>query len=125
MMKGLMGRCLNHETTLDHVRMKANETEDELISLEAWKVGMEKKFATSQTVKKELEEKVETLENVLADKEKKVKDAKDQLHQANEAADCEYHDSDALLEELETSQADGFDDAVRQAKKAYHDLDFS
>ena len=120
-----MGRCLNCEMALYRVRKRANETEDELSGLKAWKVGMEKKFATSQTVKKELEEKVETLENVLADKEKKVKDAKDQLHQANEAADCEYHDSDALLEELETSQADGFDDAVRQAKKAYHDLDFS
>ena len=28
-------------------------------------------------------------------------------------------------EELETSYADGFDDAVRQAKKTYPDLDFS
>ena len=35
MMKGLMGRCLNHETALDHVRVKANETEDELNGLKA------------------------------------------------------------------------------------------
>ena len=86
---------------------------------------MEKKFATSKTVRKELKEKVETLENVLANKEKGVKGAKDQLRQAKEAAFCEYRDSDALLEELGTSYADGFDNTVHQAKKAYLDLDFS
>ena len=37
----------------------------------------------------------------------------------------EYHDSNALLEELGTSYADGFDDFLRQVKKAYPDLDFS
>ena len=42
MMKGLMGRCLNHKTTLDHVRARANKKEDELNGLKAWKVGMEK-----------------------------------------------------------------------------------
>ena len=42
MMKGLMGQCLNHETALDRVRVKANETEDKLNDLKAWKVGMEK-----------------------------------------------------------------------------------
>ena len=85
---------------------------------------MEKKFATSKTVRKELEEKVETLENVLANKEKGVKGAKDQLRQAKEVAVHEYCDSDALLEELRTSYADGFDDTVRQGKKTYPDLDF-
>ena len=99
--------------------------EDKLNGLKAQKVGMEKKFATSKTVRKELEEKVETLENVLANKEKGVKGAKDQLRQAKEAAFREYRDSDALLEELGTSYADGFDNTVHQAKKAYLDLDFS
>ena len=33
MMKGLMGRCLNHETTLGRVREKARMTEDELLEL--------------------------------------------------------------------------------------------
>ena len=61
MMKGLMGRCLNHETTLDCIRKRANKTEDELSGLKAWKVGMDKKFATSKTVKKELKQKVESL----------------------------------------------------------------
>ena len=125
MMKGLMGRCLNCEMALYRVRKRANETEDELSGLKAWKVGMEKKFATSETVRKELEQKVESLEKVLANKEKEVKDAKDQLCQAKKAAVREYRDSDALLEELETSYADTFDDAVRLAKKNYPDLDFS
>ena len=42
MMKGLMGQCLNHKTTLDHVRARANKKKDELNGLKAWKVGMEK-----------------------------------------------------------------------------------
>ena len=86
---------------------------------------MEKKFATSETVRKELEQKVESLEKVLADKEKEVKNAKDQLRQAKKAAVREYRDSDALLEELGTSYVNTFDDAVRLAKKNYPDLDFS
>ena len=120
-----MGRCLNREMALDRVRKRANETEDELSGLKAWKVGMEKKFATSETVRKELEQKVESLEKVLADKEKEVKDAKDQLRQAKKAVVREYRDSDAFLEELGTSYVDTFDDAVRLAKKNYPDLDFS
>ena len=44
MMKGLIGWCLNHEMTLDRIRKKANETEDELSGLKAWKVGMDKKI---------------------------------------------------------------------------------
>ena len=117
-----MGRCLNHEMTLDRVKARANKMEDELNGLKAWMVGMKKKFATSEKVRKELEEHMETLRKVLEDKEKEIKD---QLHQAKEAAIREYRDSDDLLEELGTSYADGFDDAVRQAKKASPDLDFS
>ena len=86
---------------------------------------MEKKFAMSEKVKKELEEHMEMLRKFLEDKENEVKDAKDQLRQAKEVAICEYRDFNALLEELGTSYANGFDDAVRQAKKAYPDLDFS
>ena len=113
MMKGLMGWCLNHETALDRVRARADATEDELNSLKTWKVGIEKKFATSENVRKELEENVETLKKVLEDNKKEIKDAKDQICQAKEAAVHEYRDSDAFLEELETSYADGFNDAVR------------
>ena len=68
---------------------------------------------------------METLRKVLEDKEKQVKDAKDQLHQAKEVAIREYHNFNALLEELGTSYVDSFDDTIRQAKKAYPDLDFS
>ena len=56
---------------------------------------------------------MELLEKALANKEKEVKDAKDQLRQAKEVAVREYRDSNALLEELGTSYADGFDDTVR------------
>ena len=125
MMKGLMGRCLNHEMALDHVRARANETEEELNGLKAWKVGMEKKFDTPEKVKKELEDHMEMMRKVLEDKEKEIKDAKDQLHHAKEAMIHEYCNSNALLKELGISYADGFDDAVRQAKKAYPNLDFS
>ena len=79
MMKGLVGQFLNHEMALDHVRARANETEDELNGLKAWKVSMEKKFAMSEKVRKELEEHMETMRKVLEDKEKEIKDAKDQL----------------------------------------------
>ena len=56
---------------------------------------------------------METLKKVLEDNKKEIKDAKDQICQAKEAAVHEYRDSDAFLEELETSYADGFNDAVR------------
>ena len=125
MMKGLIGQCLNHETTLDRVRAKANKMEGELNGLKAWKVGMEKKFDTSEKVRKELEQHMEMMRKVLEDKEKEIKDAKDQLRQEKEVTNCDYRDSDAFLEELGISYADGFDDTLRQAKKAYPDLDFS
>ena len=125
MMKGLMGWCLNHETALEGVRAKANETEEELNSLKTWRVNMEKKLSLSEKVRKELDQQVETLGKVLEEKEKEIKDAKDQLHQSKEVAIREYRDSDAFLEELGTSYANGFDDAIRQAKKAYPNLDFS
>ena len=54
-MKGLMGRCLNHETALERVRAKAELTKDELSQLKNWKSIMEKKFDLSEKVRKELE----------------------------------------------------------------------
>ena len=38
MMKGLMSRCLNHETALDRLRAKATLTKDKLNELKSWKV---------------------------------------------------------------------------------------
>ena len=54
-MKGLMGRCLHHETTLECEQVKADLTEDELSQLKAWKFNIEKKFDLSEKVRKELE----------------------------------------------------------------------
>ena len=55
MMKGLMGQCLKHEATLEHVRTKAEQTEDELNQLRSWKTKMEKKLELSKNVRKEFE----------------------------------------------------------------------
>ena len=55
MMKGLMGHCLNHEMMLDHVRVKARSTEDELAKLKAWKTVQDKKLALLEQVRGVLE----------------------------------------------------------------------
>ena len=51
MIKGLMGRCLNHETALDHLQVKATLMEDKLSELKSWKVVREKKLALSKEVR--------------------------------------------------------------------------
>ena len=53
------------------------------------------------------------MRTVLEDKEKEIRNAKDQLRQAKEATICKYRDFDALLAELGSSYVDGFDDALR------------
>ena len=55
MMKRLMGRCLKHEATLEHIWTKAEQTEDELNQLRSWKTKMEKKLELSEKVRKDLE----------------------------------------------------------------------
>ena len=77
MMKGLIGHCLNHETTLDCIRAKANLTEDELKELKAWKMVQEKKLALSKEERGELEKQTKLLRQVLEDKEKEIRNAKD------------------------------------------------
>ena len=124
-MKGLMGRCLHHETALKRVRAKAELTEDELSQLKTWKSTMEKKFDLLERVRKELEQGLEEVKKALEEKDKEVQDLQDQLRQAKEVAIHEYRDSDALLSELGDSFLEGFDDALRQIKKAYPDLDVS
>ena len=125
MMKGLMGRCLKHEVTLERVRSKAGQTEDELNQLRSWKTKMEKKFDLSKKVRKELEQSTKDAKKTLEGKEKEIQDLKDRLRQVKEATIREYRDSDALLSELGNSFLQGFDDALRQIKKAYPDLDIS
>ena len=120
-----MGRCLNHETTLDRIREKARLTEDELNELRAWKVVQEKKLALAEQAKDEFEKMMKQLKQVLQDKEKEIHDAKDWLRQAKEEAVREYHDSDTLLAKLGGSFAEDFKDALRQVKTSFPDLDLS
>ena len=125
MMKGLMGRCLKHEATLEHVRSKPEQMEDELNQLRSWKTKMEKKFELSEKVRKKLEQSTEEVKKTLEGKEKEIQDLKNGLRQAKEVAVREYRDSDALLSKLGDSFLQGFDDALCQVKKAYPDLDVS
>ena len=97
MMKGLMVRCLKHERTLECVRTKAKQTEDELNQLRSWKTKMEKKFELSERVRKDLEQSTEEAKKTL---EVKEKDLKDGLRQAKEVVVREYRDSYTLLSEL-------------------------
>ena len=106
MMKGLMGRCLNHETTLGRVREKARLTEDEQIELKNWKLVMEQKLKLAEQARDEYYKLTKDLKKALEDKEKEVR-------QAKEVTVLEYRDSDALLSELGVSYNDGFDDALR------------
>ena len=125
MMKGLMDRCLNREAALERVRAKAEQTEDELGQLHKWKSTMKKKFDLSEQSRKELEQRTKEVGKALEAKDKEIKDLKEKLRQAKEDAVREYWDSDALLRELGGSFLQGFDDALRQLKKAYPDLDVS
>ena len=120
-----MDRCLNREAALERVRAKAEQTEDELGQLHKWKSTMEKKFDLSEQARKELEQKTKEAEKALEAKEKEVQDLKEKLRQAKEVAIREYRDSEALLRELGGSFLQGFDDALRQLKKAYPELDVS
>ena len=106
MMKGLMGWCLNHETTLGRVREKARLTEDEQIELKNWKLVMEQKLKLAEQARDEYYKLTKDLKKALEDKEKEVR-------QAKEVAVLEYRDSDAFLSKLGVSYNDGFDDALR------------
>ena len=125
MMKGLMGRCLSHEMTLERVRAKAEQTKDELNQLRNWKPKMEKKLELSEKTRKNLEKMTEEAKRALEGKDKEIQDLKDEVCQAKDVAVREYRDFDALISELGDSFLQGFDDAIRQVKKAYPDLDIS
>ena len=86
---------------------------------------MEKKFELSERVRKDLKQSTEEVKKTLEGKDKEIQDLKDRLRQAKEVVVREYHDSDALLSELGDSFLQGFNDALRQVKKAYLDLDVS
>ena len=78
-MKGLMGRCLTHETALERVRAKAEQMEEELNQLHSWKSTMEKKFELWKRVRKDLEQSIEEAKKTLKGKDKEIKDLKDRL----------------------------------------------
>ena len=124
-MKGLMGHCLNHETTLHNIRAKARSTEDKLAEVKAWTMVQEKKLALSEQARAKLEKQTELLRQVLEDKEKEISDTKDQLRRAKEEAIREYRDFDALLVKLEGSFAKGFNNYLHKFKASFPDLDLS
>ena len=114
-----MDRCLNREAALERVRAKAEQTEEELGQLHKWKSIMEKKFDLSEKTREELEQRMEEAGKALKGKDDEIKDLKEKLRHAREDAVNEYRDSEALLKELGGSFLQGFDDALRQIKKAY------
>ena len=61
---------------------------------------------------------MEELKKTLKNKEKEVR-------QAKEVVVLEYHASDAFISELRVSYNDDFDDALRQVKALYPELDVS
>ena len=71
-MKGLMGRCLTHKTTLERVQAKVEQTEDELNQLHSWKSKMEKNFELSKRVRKDLEQSTEEAKKALEGKDKEI-----------------------------------------------------
>lgn len=118
MMKGLFGRCLNHETTLGRLREKANVTEHELAQLQAWKVIQEKKLKMAEEAWDQYLEMTDKMRKTIEEKD-------EELRRAKEVAVLEYRDSEALLTELGVSYADGFDEALRQVKALYPKLDLA
>ena len=108
MMKGLMGRCLSHETALDRVRAKAEQTEDELNQLRNWKPKMERKLELSEKARKSLEQVMEEAKKTLESKDKEIEELKNEVRQAKDVAVREYRDSDALITELGDSFHQGF-----------------
>ncbi|XP_065632333.1 uncharacterized protein LOC136068738 [Quercus suber] len=118
MMKGMMGWCLNHETTIGRVREKAKVMEEELLDLKAWKVIQEKKLKMAETTRDECIQLTDRLKKALVEKD-------DEVRQVKEDVIREYRDSDALISELNLVYNDGFDDALRQVKALYPDIDLS
>ncbi|XP_030925032.1 protein SUPPRESSOR OF npr1-1, CONSTITUTIVE 1-like [Quercus lobata] len=101
------------------------QTEEELSQLHKWKFTMEQKFELSENTRKELEQKTEEAGKVLKSRADEVKDLKKKLRHAKDDAVSEYRNSESLLKELGGSFLQGFDDALRQIKKTYPDLDVS
>ncbi|XP_075633908.1 uncharacterized protein LOC142606444 [Castanea sativa] len=125
MMKGLFGRCLNHETSMDRLRQKNKTMEEELHELKTYKINMDRKLKCSEQVRGEVEKENGHLRELLNNKDKQLTETMSKLDNAKEIAVQEYRDSENLITELGNSFADGFDDAIRQVKSSYPELDLS
>ena len=79
---------------------------------------------TKQTLKL-AEQAREEYYKLTEDLKKALKDKKKEVCQAKKVAVLEYRDSDAFLSELGVSHNDSFDDAFRQVKALYLELDVS
>ena len=113
-----MERSLHNETALGWVCEKARLTEEKLIELKNRKLVTEQKLKLAEQARDEYYKLTEDLKKALEDKEKEV-------HQAKEVTMLEYRDSDAFISELGVSSNDGFNDALRQVKALYPELDVS
>ena len=125
MMKGLMDRCVSHETVLGRLREKLDAKEIGLQELLAWKDVQIGKLDLTKQLLKESEAHVEALNKILKDKEAKISEAKSQLRHAKHVAIKEYCDSNNLLRELGDSFVDGFDNCIHQGKASFPNLDLS
>ena len=79
---------------------------------------------TEQTLKL-AEQAREEYYKLTEDLKKALEDKKKEVRQAKKVAVLEYRDSDAFLSELGVSHNDSFDDAFRQVKALYPELDLS
>ena len=69
MMKGLMGRCMSHETMITCLREKVEAKDSELRELTAWKDVQISKLDYTKQLLKESEAQVKALKKILKDKE--------------------------------------------------------
>ena len=123
MMKGLMDRCMSQETMMGRLKEKAETTETKLRELHAQREVQLQKFDMRKKSLEESEKQVEALGNILKDKKDVISKLKKQLYWAKKDAINEYRNSNALLYELGSSFANGFDDCLCQVKASFSDLD--
>ena len=69
MMKGLMDRCMSHETMITCLREKVEAKDSELRELTAWKDVQISKLDYTKQLLKESEAQVKALKKILKDKE--------------------------------------------------------
>ena len=96
-----------------------------LRELKTWKEVQIRKLDLTKKALEESEKQTKVLTNVLKDKEGEVSSLRKKVHNAEEDAVKEFHDSDAFLYELGGCLADGFNDCLYQVKASFPNLDLS